>query len=121
MACLLVSLHTLDYVLNHCRVEERTRQEIARRAEGTRKATARYVRSFRNNIETSCLGEDTLLQFYALVYQGLLENVRNGNLRRSADFYMLATGNVFVPGQWPLYGCYAGLAGCEMAVAVVVA
>ena len=111
MACLLVTLHTLDYVSNHCRMDERTRKEIERRYEGARRATAQYVRSFRNNDETSCLGEDTLLQFYSVLHQGLMENVRNGSLRRSADFYMLTSDNLFIEGSSPFHGCYVGLAG----------
>lgn len=111
LSCLLITVHTLDYVLGHCRLDDRTRKEIERRYEGARKTAARYVRSYRDNGDDSCLGEDTLVQVYCLLHQGLMENVRNGNLRRSADLFMLTTDNLYVPGNWPYYGCYAGLAG----------
>jgi hypothetical protein len=111
LSCLLITVYTLDYVLGHCRMDDRTRKEVERRYEGARKTTERYVRSYRDNGDDSCLGEDTLLQVYCLLHQGLMENVRNGNLRRSADLYVLTTDNLHVPGQWPYYGCYAGLSG----------
>jgi len=111
MACLLITVHTLDYVLYHCSMDEKTLKEIQRRYDGARKTTARFVRSYRDNGDDSCLGEDTLLQFYCVLHQGFMENVRNGSLRRSADFSMLTVDNIYVPGEYPLYGCYAGLAG----------
>ena len=35
-----------------------------------------YIPSFRDNGDDSCLGEDTLLQFYVLLHQGMMDNVR---------------------------------------------
>jgi hypothetical protein len=111
MACLLLSLHTQDYVLHHCHLDDRTRQEIQRRYDNARKCTAEYIRSFRNNGDGSCLGEDTMLQLYSLLHEGFLEHVRNGTLRQMADFYVLTSDNLYVGGMWPFYGCYAGLGG----------
>jgi hypothetical protein len=108
MACLLTTLYTLDYVLNHCRLDARTRQELERRYDGARKSAALLVRSFRNNLESSCLGEDTVLMLYATLYEGHMDHVRSGMLRRSADMYILTTDNLPSQLNW---GCYAGLAG----------
>jgi hypothetical protein len=87
-----------------------TRREITRRYDHARRLTARYIRSFRDNSEDSCLGECTMAQFYCLLHQGMMENVRNGMLRHSADMYLLTTDNVPATNA-PWWGCYAGLAG----------
>jgi len=110
LACLLTTLLQLDYVQNHCRMDETTRKEIQRRYDNARRLTARYIPSFRDNGEDSCLGECTLLQFYCLLHQGMMENVRNGMLKHSADMYILTTDNVPWANE-PSWGCYAGLAG----------
>jgi hypothetical protein len=111
MACLLLSLHTQDYVLHHCRMDDRTRREIQRRYDNARKCAAEYIRSFRNNGDGSCLGEDTMLQLYAVLHEGFLEHVHSGTLKQMADFYVLTSDNLYVGGTWPFYGCYAGLSG----------
>jgi hypothetical protein len=110
LSCLFTTLLHLDYVQHHCRLDETTRREIARRYDNARRLTTRYVRSFRDNAEDSCLGECTLLQLYCLLHQGLLENVRNGMLKHSADMYILSTDNV-PSANVPSWGCYVGLAG----------
>jgi hypothetical protein len=108
-SCLLTSVQTLDYVLNHCRLDPATRREAQRRYEGARRTAAQYVESFRDPCDDNCLGETTMCQFYALLHEGLMENVRNGMLRNAADMYILTSDNVLPPG-WG-WGCYAGLAG----------
>ena len=110
LACLFTTLLHLDYVQNHCRMDETTRREIARRYDNARRLTARYVRSYRDNTDDSCLGECTMLQLYCLLHRGMMENVRNGMLRHSADMYILTTDNV-PSANVPSWGCYAGLAG----------
>jgi len=110
MACLLITGHTLDYDLNHCRMDERTGKEIERRADGVHKATARYVRSFRDNGDTWELGESTMMFFYALLHQGFPEVIRNGTLRRMADMYLLTSDNLR-HRYWRYIGLYAGLDG----------
>ena len=108
-ACLLATLQILDYVANHCRLDAKTRQEIDRRYENARKLTARLARSFRDNPESDSMGEDTIMQFYSLLHQGWMENVRRGLLRLSADAYILSTDNY--PGGFAKWGCYVGLDG----------
>jgi hypothetical protein len=108
-ACLLVTVNTLDYVANHCRMDETTSKEINRRLEGTRKTLAFYRGSFRDNCDTWELGESTMMEFYAQLHQGMLDNIRNGALKRMADMYVLTTDNMIVPNQWHIPGCYAGL------------
>ena len=104
-SCQFLTLLTRDYVAGHCRMDDRTRKEILRRQDGAHKTTALWERSFRNDVETSCLGEDTTLAFYCMLHQGIMENVRNGSLRRSADMYLMSTDNV--PSSWGP-GCYVG-------------
>jgi len=108
-ACVLLTVHTLDYVLNHCRLDDRTRQEIQRRLDGTRGTLSRYIRSFRDNDDTWELGESTMMIFYAMLHQGMLEVIRNGNLRRMADCYEMTTDNLAPPIPYRIFGCYAGL------------
>ena len=40
IACMLITVYTLDYVLNHCKMDDRTRQEIQRRYDGARASPA---------------------------------------------------------------------------------
>ena len=107
-ACQFLTLLTRDYVIGHCRMDDRTRKEILRRQDGAHKTTALWERSFRNDMETSCLGEDTMLAFYCMIHEGIMENVRNGSLRRGADMYLMTTDNI--PTGWGL-GSYVGLGG----------
>jgi hypothetical protein len=106
-ACLLATVNLQDYVLNHCRMDDRTRKEIERRAEGARKTTAHYIRSFRDNFDTWELGETTMLYFYSLLYEGMPQWISNGNLARAADMYVMTADNI--PDRWGTPGCYAGL------------
>ena len=106
-ACLLATVNLLDYVLSHCRMDDKTRKEIECRAEGARKTTAHYIRSFRDNFDTWELGETTMLYYYAMFHQGMMECVRNGNLRLAADMYIMTSDNI--PDHWATPGCYAGL------------
>ena len=103
----------LDYVLGHCRLDDRTRKEIERRYDGLRKTVAAYIRSFRGNHDDSCLGEDTVLQLYSVLMMGFMDHVRSGTLRKSADMYLMTSDNI--PDQRindPLNNtCYAGLSG----------
>lgn len=113
-ACLLTVVQETDYILNHCRLDDNTRKEIQRRSDGARKSVASYIRSFRANHDDSCLGEDTVLQFYCLLQEGFMDNVRSGMLRHSADMYIMTSDNI--PYHYgfndPLNGpCYAGLSG----------
>jgi hypothetical protein len=113
-ACLLTVVQETDYILSHCRLDDRTRKEIQRRYDGARKSVTSYIRSFRGNHDDSCLGEDTVLQFYCLLQEGFMDNVRNGILRHSADMYIMTSDNI--PYHYgfndPLNGpCYAGLSG----------
>jgi hypothetical protein len=111
LACLLSQLNMLDYALNHCRMDEMTRKEVQLRYDAARRSTARYVRSFWDEGDpyADCSGEDTLLQVACLLHQGLMDNIRNGNLRRSADFYIMSVDNL--PAPWGAHGNYVGLAG----------
>ena len=101
-AVLLASLHSLDYVRNHCRMDDKTRQEIERRAAGASKMTAWYAGSYRDNKDTAELGETTLMQLYAMLHEGILDNIRGGALKLSADLYMMNTDNILdrrnIPG-----------------------
>lgn len=109
MACLLITTYTLDYVLNHCKMDDCTRQEIQRRYNGSRKTCASYVRSFRDKSDTWELGETTMMQFYATLYAGFPEVVKNGTLKRMADMYVLTTDNLKQTDYWQIPGLYAGL------------
>ena len=81
-SALLSTVILLDYVRTHCRMDDKTRKEIERRADGARKTTAHFVRSFRDNVDEVCLGETNMLYFYAMLHQGMPDWVRSGNLRR---------------------------------------
>jgi hypothetical protein len=109
LASLLFQLHALDYVAAHCRMDDKTRKEVERRYDAACRSTSRYVRSFRDNDESDCLGEDTLMQVSCVLHQGLMDNIRNGNLRRSADLYIMSVDNL--PARWGQHGNYVGLAG----------
>jgi hypothetical protein len=122
MACLLITINTLDYVMNHCKMDDRTRQEIQRRYNGCRKTCASYVRSFRDKYDTWELGETTMMQFYATLYAGFPEVVKNGTLKHMADMYILTSDNLKQIDYWQIPGLYAGLdsyigAGPGMAMA----
>jgi hypothetical protein len=93
-ACMITASEELDYVRDHCRMDDRTRREIERRYDGVRKSVASYIRSFRGNHDDSCLGEDTVLQFYSQLQMGFMDNIRNGMLRRSADMYIMTSDNI---------------------------
>lgn len=112
-ACMLTMVEELDYVLGHCRLDERTRKEVERRYDGVRKTVAAYIRSFRGNHDDSCLGEDTVLQLYSVLMMGFMDHVRSGTLCKSADMYIMTSDNI--PDQRindPLNNtCYAGLSG----------
>ncbi|MCR4412838.1 MAG: hypothetical protein NUV77_10490, partial [Thermoguttaceae bacterium] len=112
-ACMLTMVEELDYVLGHCRLDDRTRKEVERRYDGLRKTVAAYIRSFRGNHDDSCLGEDTVLQLYSVLMMGFMDHVRSGTLRKSADMYIMTSDNI--PDQRindPLNNtCYAGLSG----------
>jgi len=43
-ACMLTMVEELDYVLGHCRLDDRTRKEVERRYDGLRKTVAAYIR-----------------------------------------------------------------------------
>ncbi len=104
---LLINVYLLDYVRNHCHMDERTRKEIDRRYEGTLKSTAYYINSYRDNFDTYELGETTMMYFYAMLYEGMPQWIANGNLRHAADLYILTSDNI--PDHWGILGCYAGL------------
>ena len=104
---LLINIYLLDYVRNHCRMDERTRKEVDRRYEGTLKSTAYYINSYRDNFDTWELGETTMMFFYAMLYEGMPQWITNGNLRHAADMYILTSDNIL--GAWGIQGCYAGL------------
>ncbi|NQU76979.1 MAG: VCBS repeat-containing protein, partial [Planctomycetes bacterium] len=107
-ACLLITCHTLDYVKNHCSMDAATLLEIDRRSEGLRKVLGYYNDSFRDNGDTTELGESTLMIFYSLLHQGQPQVVKNGKLKLMADMYALSTDNI--RGFWGgVPGCYAGL------------
>jgi hypothetical protein len=112
-ACMLTASEELDYVRDHCRIDDRTRREVERRYDGVRKSVTSYLRSFRGNHDDSCLGEDTVLQFYSQLQMGFMDNIRNGMLRKSADMYIMTSDNI--PYHYiadPHIGpCYAGLSG----------
>jgi hypothetical protein len=108
-AALLSTIHAADYVLTHCRLDEKTRKEIQRRYDGAHTTAVRMVDAFRDYDDTDSGGEDTLMQVSALLHEGLMENVRNGNLRRSADFFLMTVDNM--PGRWGGNGLYVGLSG----------
>ncbi len=107
-SALLSTVLLLDYVRNHCRLDDRTRQEVERRADGARKTTAHFVRSFRDNVDEICLGETNMLYFYAMLHQGMPDWVRSGNLRRSVDCYIMTSDNTLSSWQ-QVQGGYAGL------------
>ena len=109
MACLLITIYTLDYVLNHCKMDDRTRQEIHRRYVGASKTCASYVQSFRDRYDTWEMGETTMMQFYATLFAGFPEVVKNGTLKRAADMYILTTDNLKQTDYWQIPGLYAGL------------
>jgi hypothetical protein len=112
LAVLLTQLYQLDYAMNHCRMDDKTRQEVERRYDAARRSTARFARSFRDNEDGwwgDCLGEDTLMQVSCVLHQGMMDNVRNGNLRRSADMYVMYSDNLTT--DWGVNGCYVGLSG----------
>ncbi|NQU75231.1 MAG: hypothetical protein HQ546_02815, partial [Planctomycetes bacterium] len=106
-ACLLITVNLLDYVREHCRMDEATAKEIERRYEGARKTLAAYSNSFRDNGDTVELGESTMMLFYAMLHQGMMDAVGNGNLARMADIYAMTTDNILGPGR--NRGAYAGL------------
>jgi len=108
-SCLLVTVHTLDYVLNHCRIDDRTRKELERRYAGVRKTTEQFVRSFRDNGDTPELGESTMMKLYAMLHQGLPAVVTNGTLKLSADCYIMTSDNLAIPGSYRFFGRYVGL------------
>ena len=112
-ACMLTMVEELDYVLGHCRLDDRTRKEVQRRYDGLRKTVAAYVRSFRGNHDNSCLGEDTVLQLNSVLMTGFMDHVRSGTLRKSADMYIMTTDNLRDQRiNDPLNNaCYAGLSG----------
>ena len=109
LACVLFQLHALDYAVNHCRMDEMTRKEVDLRYDAARRSTVRYVRSFRDNDESDCLGENTLMQVSCLLHEGLMDNIRNGRLRQSADMYITSVDNL--PGPCGAHGNYVGLDG----------
>jgi len=108
-ACLLATVHVLDYVAYHCKMDENTRKEVMRRLEGARKTTARYRDTFRDNYDTAESGENHLMLLYAMLHQGMPDAIRTGNLKRMVDFYVLTTDNLRVSDRRGLPGCYAGL------------
>jgi len=105
-ALLLSTSLLLDYVKNHCRMDDRTRKEVERRWAGTHKTAANLVGFVRDNYDTYELGESTMMGYYSMLHQGLLENIRDGKLKLSADTYILTTDNI--PRDYDS-GCYAGL------------
>ncbi len=112
LAVLLTQLHGLDYAATHCRMDDKTRKEVERRYDAARRSTAPYVRSYRDNDDGwwgDCVGEDTLMQVSCLLHQGLMDNIRNGNLRRSADLYIMSVDNLST--LWGMRGNYVGLSG----------
>jgi hypothetical protein len=112
-ASMLTMIEELDYVLGHCRLDDRTRREVERRYDGLRKTVAAYIRSFRGNHDDSCLGEDTVLQLNSVLMMGFMDHVRSGTLRKSADMFIMTSDNI--PNMRindPLNStCYAGLSG----------
>jgi hypothetical protein len=108
-AALLSTIHAADYVLNHCRMDDKTRREIQRRYNDARKTAVRLVDAFRDYDETDSLGEDTLMNVSTILHEGLMDNIRNGNLRRSADSWLAAVDNM--PGMWGGNGLWIGLSG----------
>jgi hypothetical protein len=111
LSSVLYQLHVMEYAMTHCRMDEMTRKEVERRYDAARRTTARYVRSFWDDGDpyADCAGEDTLMQVSCLLHQGLMDNIRNGNLRRSADLYVMSVDNL--PAPWGAHGNYIGLAG----------
>jgi hypothetical protein len=108
-SCLLITVTLTDYVLNHCRLTDDARQEVARRAEGAYKTTAVYVNSFRDNLDTWELAESTMMVTYAMLHQGLPQIVTGGNLRRAADMSVMTNDNLPSADYWRQPMCYAGL------------
>jgi len=104
---LLYTTHLLEYVRTHCRMDEKTRKEIDRRHEGMRKTLARYDGSFRDSMDTVELGETAITLLYAMLHQGMMENVKSGLVRLSADTYAMTTDNLM--DFWNMPGRYAGL------------
>jgi hypothetical protein len=108
-ACLCSTAFAVDYVLNHCRLDDKSRREMERRRDNVRKSTAPCVRTFMDADDSDMLGEDVLMQATTLLHEGFMEYVRNGNLRRSADLYLFSVDNM--PGHWGYGGQYIGLYG----------
>ena len=105
---LLANSMLLDYVRNHCRMDDRTRKEIEHRDDGAGKTAADFVHSFRDNVDEICLGEATMQEFYALLYQGMPQWIANGNLRRAADCFIMTSDNT-ITSSTGVQGGYAGL------------
>ncbi len=112
-ASFLSTAHAIEYALTHCRMDEPTRRELERRYDRIRKTAVLLARSFRDMDDTDMLGENTLMQVASVLHQGLMEVVRSGTLRRSADLYTLCVDNM--PGRWGCDGQYVGLSGFSSA------
>jgi hypothetical protein len=108
-ACMVTTANTAEYVLSHCRLDERTGNEIRRRYNELRKSMARFAQSYRDHDDSDQAGEDTLMHVSAFLGQGMMEYVRNGNLRKAADWWLLTVDNM--PGFWGGSGNYIGLSG----------
>ncbi len=75
-AALLSTTHAAEYVLTHCRMDEKTRKEIQRRYDEVHASAVRMVDAFRDYDDTDSGGEDTLMQASTLLHEGLMEYVR---------------------------------------------
>jgi hypothetical protein len=108
-ASLVTAVNTADYILTHCRVDDRTRKEIERRMAAVRLTIDRYSRSFRDFDDSDMLGEDMMMHVSAFLHDGRMTYVKDGNLRKSADLYLFNTDNM--PGMYGGHGWYVGLSG----------
>ncbi len=108
-ACMVTTANAAEYILTHCRLDERTRGEVQRRYDELRKTVARFARSCRDFDDSDSAGEDMLMHVSTFLHQGLMDFVRNGSLRRSTDHWLMNTDNM--PGFFGRNGSYIGLSG----------
>ena len=69
-----------------------------RRYDVAHTTAVRMVDAFRDYDDSDCCGENTLMQVSTLLHEGLMDIVRNGNLRCSADLFLMNVDNM--PGRW---------------------